>query len=183
MELGREYSTEDDLYQPILKLIKDRWVADEQFDQFAAEVTARGGRRSDGVWSRPDITVAAVTSYPYLPGKYLDIITFEIKPLHAVDVTAIYEALAHRRASTKSYVVCHVPDQKLPDLEGALDDMASEARRHGIGFIVVGDPRNYDSWDFREDAERNDADPARMNQFVQSQLSELMKDSILKWMK
>ena len=56
------YASEEALYPPIAKVLKERWIEDESFDYYTLEVTARGGRRPDGVMARPDITVAAMTS-------------------------------------------------------------------------------------------------------------------------
>lgn len=36
--------------------------------------------------------------------------TFEVKPSDAIDVTAVYEVLAHLRSATHAYVIFHVPD-------------------------------------------------------------------------
>jgi len=60
---------------------------------------------------RPDLVVASMTTLLYVPGKLFDVTTFEVKPLDRIEVTAVYEALAHRRASTRSYVWMHIPDE------------------------------------------------------------------------
>jgi len=51
-----------------------------------------------------------VRTYRYLPGKYMEVVTFEVKPFDAIDVKAVYEALAHLRSSTHAYVILHVPN-------------------------------------------------------------------------
>lgn len=177
------YPNEESLYSPMRETLQKRWIQDQQFDQSVVETTARGGRRADGIWARPDITCAAMTSYTYLPGKFLDIITFEVKPHFAVDLTAVYEALSHRRAATRSYVLLHVPDDKLEALEPAIADICDEASKHGIGVVVAGDPTEFDTWDFREDADRSEPDPVKVNKFIQTQLSQGTRDQILKWLK
>src|ERR1035441_4896420 len=74
------------------------------------EVTARQGRReTGGTWTRPDIVAAALRVFPHVPGKFFDLITFEVKPFDGIDVTAVFEALSHRRAATQAYVWLHVP--------------------------------------------------------------------------
>jgi hypothetical protein len=69
------------------------------------EITALGGSRPDGIWSRPDTTTVEIRTFEYVSGKHLDVNTFEIKSPDAVNVQAVYEALAHRRAATRSYVL------------------------------------------------------------------------------
>jgi hypothetical protein len=177
------FSTEESLYAPMLEVLEKRWVRDQPFDSSVVEITARGGRRPDGTWARPDLTCAAMTSYTFLPGKFLDVITFEVKPYSGVDLTAVYEALSHRRAATRSYVLLHVPDSKLAALQTVLSDICEEASRHGIGVVVAGSPGDFDTWDFREDAVRTEADPYRLNRFIQTQLSQGTRDQILKWLK
>ncbi|WP_321333175.1 hypothetical protein [Breoghania sp.] len=176
------FPEEKDLYDPMLAVIKDRWVLDQPFDQVLVEKTDRGGRRPDGIWTRPDITVAAMTSYTFVPGRHFDIVTFEIKHYSGLNVTAVYEALAHRRAATRSYVLVYVPDDQLEKFETpTLAEVVEEASRHGIGLIVAGDPTDFDTWDIREDAERLQPDPARLNIFIRNQLSEGTKDQIVRW--
>jgi hypothetical protein len=177
------YPSEASLYEPMRITLQSRWVQDQRFDQSVVESTARGGRRADGVWARPDLTCAAITSYTYVPGKFLDIVTFEVKPHFAVDLTAVYEALAHRRAATRSYVLLHVPDALLLALDQPITDICEEASKHGIGVIVAGDPTNFDTWNFREDAVRSEPDPSKVNIFIQTQLTQGTREQILKWLK
>jgi hypothetical protein len=176
------FPDESSLYDPMLAVIRDRWVLDQPFDQVLVEKTDRGGRRADGIWTRPDITVAAMTSYTYVPGRHFDIVTFEVKHYAGLNVTAVYEALAHRRAATRSYLLVYVPDDQIEAFETpTLAEIAEEANRHGIGLIIAGDPADFDTWDIREDADRLAPDPARLNAFIRNQLSEGTKDQIVRW--
>src|ERR1044072_1149451 len=105
--------TEDQLYDPVAKVLKDRWVKDNRFRASVVEVTAKQGKRdTGGKWCRPGVAVVAITSYVDVPGKHLDVATFEVKGNDFVDVTAVYEALAHRRAATPAYVIFHVHADK-----------------------------------------------------------------------
>lgn len=176
------YPDEESLYPPMFEVIKERWVQDQPFDQHLVENTDRGGRRRDGIWSRPDVTVAAMTSYTYVPGRHFDVITFEIKHHSGFNMTAVYEALSHRRAASRSYVLVFIPDDQLEAYENpVLSDVAEEANRHGIGLIVASDPSDFDTWDIREEATRVSPDPARMNTFIRNQLSEGTRDQIVRW--
>src|SRR5271157_3626730 len=102
-----------------------------------------------------------MTTYVYVPGRHFDVATFEIKAADWIDVTAVYEALAHRRAATRAYVILNVPEsqQQLSQVESLLDQVCDEAKRHGIGVIVVADASNYESWDERVEAVRGDPAP------------------------
>ncbi|MFG3601073.1 hypothetical protein [Micromonospora chersina] len=160
------------LYEPMRAVIARDWALDHRQDLLAVEITALGGSRPTGIWSRPDIVTVEVRTFEYVPGKYLDINTFEIKTSRAVSVQAVYEALAHRRAATRSYVLFHVPPDEAPRLEESIADVAAAARMHGIGVVTAGDPCNYATWEELEEAHRVEPNPERLNDFVAEQLSE-----------
>ena len=87
------------------------------------------------------MTVAAKKTYAYVPGIHFDIITFEIKHYSGFDVTAVYEALSHRRAATRAYVLVYIPDDQIHIYENpTLVEISEEASRHGIGLIVASVP-------------------------------------------
>ena len=177
-ESGREVPREADLYDPLKRVLEDAWVREQRLGkQTLVEVTAsQGSKNTGGKWSRPDIVVASLTTFPFLPQRHFDIVTFEVKTA-AVDLTAVYEALAHYRAATRSYVLAHIPhpiDQDLTRIE-------EEAQRHGIGFIVVEDPGNHSTWDTRFEATYREPSPHDLDAFIASQFSEWAKDEIRTW--
>jgi hypothetical protein len=155
-----------------------------RFRSHIVEVTARQGRRdTGGTWTRPDLVVAALRVFPHVPGKFFDLITFELKSLDGVDVTAVFEALAHRRAATQAYVWLHVPAGKesQDDIASVLDRVNEEARRHGVGLIVGADAADYSSWDVQLRAVRYEPDPEFLNEFIAQQLSALARDELAQW--
>lgn len=108
------------LYEVVARVLQNEWARDMRFRSHVVEVTARQGRReTGGTWTRPDIVVAALRVFPHVPGKFFDLITFELKAFDGVDVTAVFEALAHRRAATQAYVWLHVPNGAASDVVGA----------------------------------------------------------------
>jgi len=176
------FPTESSLYAPMLEVLRSRWVKDQPFEKVIVEDTSQGGRRADGTWARPDMTAVSATTYTYVPNKHFDVTTFEVKHHKGLNVTAIYEALAHRRAATRAYVLVYVPDDILDKLETpVLSDMLDEASRHGIGLIIAADPADFDTWDIREEASVFTPDPARMNNFIRTQLTEGTREEILRW--
>lgn len=176
------YPTERDLYPPMSKVILNDWAKDNRLDDLFVEITAhQGAKPTGGKWTRPDITVASYKTYPYVPGKHFDIITFEIKPCDGLDVTIIYEALGHRRAATRAYALAHVPDDKRQDFDPLIEEISQEAKRFGIGFIVAADPTNYDTWEELVEADRKEPDPERLNEFLASQVSQSLREQLNKW--
>jgi hypothetical protein len=178
-ETAIAFAREAELYEPMRRVIETAWAKDHKTDPIAVVVTAAQGRRqTGGRWTRPDIVSVAVKTFRYLPGKYLEIVTFEVKPADAWDVTAVYEALAHLRSATHAYVVLHVPDSRPADLEKTVDELCRVARSHGIGVIVAGDPSDYATWEEHEDAIRREPDPQLLDDFIAAQLSSDVKERI-----
>lgn len=173
--------SERELYEPMFKVIKADWSPDNGLDPVLAEITAQGGRRPDGKWTRPDITLASYKTYPYVPGRHFDLITFEIKPHDSLDVTVVYEALAHRRAATRSYAVLHVPPESQAALQEVVDEICLEAKRVGIGVIVAENPGDYQTWEELVEATRYEPDPQRMNDFLAKQVSQGFREKIITW--
>lgn len=174
-----EYLDEADLYEPMRKVIAGEWAKDHRADPVAVEITALQGRRSTGgKWSRPDITSVEVRTFSYVPGKFLEVVTFEVKPYYAISVQAVYEALAHRRTGTRAYVLLHVPARITTQIAEVIADIIAVARVHGVGLITAEDPSDYATWEDREDAQRFEPDPERLNEFISVQLTEKAKDAI-----
>lgn len=173
---------EDELYDPVAETLRSAWAKDMRYRDVILEVTARQGKRdTGGKWTRPDITMATMTTLLFVPGKLFEVVTFEIKPSNSIDVTAVYEALAHRRTASRSYVWLHVPDREAAD--EALEVIVDEAKRHGIGVIIASDPKAYDTWEELVEATRGDPDPQKLNDFITVQFSAGNKDELLKWMR
>jgi hypothetical protein len=192
-ELAQELSTEGpydqasaskerDLYEPVANVLQSSWSKDQGFRQHLVEITAsKGSKHTGGTWTRPDIVVVAFRIFPFLPGRYLDVITFEIKPKTWIDVTAVYEALAHRRAATQAYVWLHCPKEERALRAEVLERITEEAERHGVGVIVASSPAEATTWETLVDAERKEPDPEALNEFIDVQLSEPTKRELSLW--
>lgn len=179
---GEERIKEQTLYGPIAKVLEEHWVRDRRFESSIVQVTALQGRRlTGGKWSRPDVAVATLSTYPYVPGRHFDVVTFEIKPADALDVTAVYEALAHLRSATRAYVVAHVPDSEREALQEEVDEVALVAKTHGVGLIVLADPSDYNTWEDLAEAERTEPDPRRLNDFLATQFTPEQREKLVKW--
>jgi hypothetical protein len=177
-------ASEAELYEPVAKVLRGEWAKDMRFRSHVVEVTARQGRRdTGGTWTRPDIVVAALRVFPHVPGKFFDLVTFELKAFDGIDVTAVFEALAHRRAATQAYVWLHVPAgmESQDDTRALLERINEEARRHGVGLIVGADPADYSSWDVQLRAVRVEPDPEFLNEFIAQQLPTLARDELAQW--
>jgi hypothetical protein len=165
-----------DLYDPMREAIADGWSMDNRWEpgDFVVDVTGKQGSAATGKWARPDITFLGVRRYAFVPAKYFEVITFEVKPSDDFNVTCVYEALGHRRSATRSYALIHIPafdddfesKNPAPIYTKTLQDIVEEAKKHGIGVIVAQDPGNYDTWFELAEAIRAEPDPEKLNEFL-----------------
>lgn len=167
-----EFTDEKELYPPILEVLKGAWSLDERFQHIIVENTSsQGSRNTGGIWTRPDMVAVAVRVLQFHPGKHLDVVTFEVKRWQAASVTSVYEALAHRRAATRSYVWIWCPEHSRDDFAESLDRITEEAERHGIGVVLATEPKDYETWEFITDARRVEPDPELLNDFITQQIT------------
>lgn len=161
----RKYSKEHDLYPPMRAEIRLRWADEDPHDfiepnRFCAVLKTHGDKR--GRWGAPDITLIGGKTLPMLPGKFLDVVTFEIKP--DLDITGLYEALSHRTHATYAYLICHVKRKA-----AATEDVARftrEGLRTGIGVIFARQPEDYATWQELVPATRWTPDPEQLHEFI-----------------
>jgi hypothetical protein len=174
---------EEALYEPIAKILEERWVRERRFENSIVHVTALQGRKPTGKWSRPDVAIATVSTYPWVPGRHFDVITFEVKPSDAIDLTSVYEALAHLRSATQAYVVLHVPDDQRENLQPQIEEVMLVARQHGVGVITFENPDDFETWETLVEAERSQPDPRRLNDFLALQFTQEKREKLLRWLK
>ena len=178
-------SAERSLYEPLLKAIESGWAKEKNLGpQTAAHITAHKGRLdTGGKWTRPDIIVATYKTFTLTPEKRFDLISFEVKPGDALDVTGVYEALAHRRAATFSYTLVHVTEAKQKDEKvlKKLNAAIAEASRFDVGLIVAADPNDHDTWDEKVEAVRDDPGSEALEAFLKLQTSSDFQNRIKSW--
>jgi hypothetical protein len=165
-----KYRNEADLYPPVHKTLAVSWVKNYAIEDFVSQVTAQqGSRTTGGKWTRPDITLFAVRIYPFIPGKSVELITFEVKPLYAYGVDGVFETASHSAFAHRSYLLLYVPkDYDDQDVLGRLD---KESERFGIGLITFEDPTDWDTFNIRVEAEHKTPDPSELCSFVNVQLT------------
>ncbi len=172
---------EIDLYTPALEQLTQHWAQHRQLEQCYCEITAQQGRRdTGGSWSRPDITVVGYKKYEYIPDKYLEVFSFEIKDSNDISIKGVLEALAHREAATRSYVIYHTDGKPLSDYQEAIR-IEEIAARHGIGVYIAQNIADFNSWEEMVTAPRVSPDPDTLELFIKRTLSETAKTRLRKW--
>ncbi|MCY3745106.1 MAG: hypothetical protein OXH05_02650 [Acidobacteria bacterium] len=179
--IPQEEVSESDLERPMWHEIKTRWARARRYTLCEAKITARLGRKPTGRWSRPDITLLGGRNYPNLPGgKFLDVVTFEIKPWFWLE--GVYEALAHQRRANLSYLICFNAGQwGVPQDHRDSIAVQREAERQGVGLIVAPEADHFETWDERVEPTRFDPDPHDLDEFLQEQVGELL-DALHTWL-
>ena len=161
-----------DLYAPMKRELEERWAAQPGREYYPPpgrylRVLVNQGENK-GTWTRPDLTLVGGKTLPYLPGKFLDVVTFEVK--FWPDLKGLYEALAHRRRATHSYVV-YFPRGKDHNWEPHAEDVAritTEALRYGIGVLLARQEDDFASWKELVEPNKNETDPQMLHSFLTS---------------
>lgn len=176
----KRYPPERLLYEPCRKVITEFWVKDNNLEvrKTFVEVTAHQGRKATGgKWTRPDITVVTVRSYPFIPTKIVDIISFEIKPANDTDVKGVFETASHTKFAHKSYLAIHLPSVETSDM--ARLRLQEECERFGVGLIFFEKPDNWTTYDIVLEPKRQNPAPEDINSFISQQISRKGQQEIL----
>jgi len=98
------YDAESDLYNPVMDCL-EKWSKEVNLSNYFIEKTAnQGSRKTGGMWTRPDIVIINVESFQYVPNRYLELMTFEVKPSDAWEISSVFETAAHSRFASRSYL-------------------------------------------------------------------------------
>jgi hypothetical protein len=170
--------TEASLYEPFHAAIRNGYTKDNRLKRFITELTAHQGRRATGgKWTRPDLTLIAVRTYQFTPGKRIEVITFEVKPDLDGALEGVYEALAHSAFAHRSYLAVDTRDFK--DVDEVPDDrIVQECTRHGVGYIAFEDVADYDTYEIVCPAKLKEPDPEEVDNFIKKQISQQNQDEL-----
>ncbi len=171
---------ERDLYAPLKGSIEGKWIKRFALDDVLVDEThSRGSKDTGGTFTRPDITAVGIRSYVYLP-KRLEIVTFEIKPSEALSIMGVLEAIAHREAAHRAYVMFATSRVNFETAaEG--ERIIELAQKYGVGIVLTEKPDDVESWEIMLDAIRHEPDPARLDRFLADLPGDNMKKQLSKW--
>lgn len=173
-------SKEKDLYAPLKASIEKKWINRFALDDVLVDEThSRGSKDTGGTFTRPDITAVGIRSYVYLP-KRLEVVTFEIKPVEAVSIMGVLEAIAHRESAHRSYVI-YATSRVTFDAATDGDRIVELAQKYGVGIILTEHLDDVESWEIVLDAIRHEPDPARLDRFLSDLPGDNMRKQLSKW--
>ncbi len=171
---------EKDLYPRLKVSIEEKWIQRFALDDVLVDEThSRGSKDTGGAFTRPDITAAGIRRYRYLK-PLLEIVTFEIKPPEAVNIMGVLEAIAHREAAHRAYVLYATSPANFESANES-DRIMELAQKYGVGVVLVEEPEAVESWEILLDAIRHEPDPARLDRFLNDLPSERIRNELLKW--
>ena len=128
-------------------------------------------------WSRPDFTLLSARPLPFLSDVQLDVHSFELKAENGISDRAVFEALAHRRFTNFSHLICHLP--KKSKLESRWDGIRKLCKEHGIGLIRIYDPAKPSEWEILTEPDRKEKEAAVIDKFLRERLQETQRKEIL----
>lgn len=172
---------EDDYYQCVEKLLKEHYnnrLGDG--GRFLVSKTARRNTKIEGRWTRPDFTVVANRKFPYIKESEFDIITFEVKRPKDCGVLAVFEALAHNTAATRSYVFFPISEREF-DKTPQAERIREECIRHGVGLFLVNDDYKLSEACLEIESRKKQLNPEKCSQFLQSVLDPTSLSKITTW--
>ncbi len=165
----KRYRKERDLYEPFRMALAEFWSKDQGIKQFVvADTSSQGSKQTGGMWTRPDATLVAVRSFEYVPGKFLEVVSFELKKSGDIGVNGVYEAASHSAFAHRSYLAAHNPTN-VPDPE-VLDRVRSECERFGVGLILFEDPANWGTYSTEVEARQQTPPPQTIDSFIRTQI-------------
>lgn len=171
---------ERDLYPSLKKSIESKWINRFALDDVIVDEThSRGSKDTGGTFTRPDITIAGIRRYVYLP-KRLEIVTFEVKTSDSITIMGVLEAIAHREAAHRAYVIYATLRTNFEEAIEA-ERIIELAQKYGVGIVLAEQPEAVESWEILIDAVRHEPDPARLDRFLNDLPSADMKKQLSKW--
>lgn len=170
------------LLEGVEKALRE-WMNGQPFTERLLAVTASQGRRdTGGTWTRPDLVVVGVYISPYLPSKHLEVHTFEVKAADGDWFRGVFEALAHSRAATHSYLVVHAgtEDQASGD---RWDRVRGECLRLGVGLIRFSKADDLSTYTFDVQPVRQVPDAVDLHRFIAAQLGDGDRERVQTWVR
>ncbi len=174
---------ESTLYEPFCRTVGKQYASSNPEVQYISEASAnQGARTTGGKWTRPDVKIVTVLSFDFIPGKWVEIITYELKPKNDFGITGVFEAAAHRAFANKSYLAIQVEKDKDGDLDSDEDfvRLRRECDRLGVGLTTFEDPDDWETFTEHIPPKPNTPDPAEMNKFINAQINDENKNKLKK---
>lgn len=174
---------EENFYKAINYSIYNLWKKEKfQENEYYIENTSRVDSKIAGPWTRPDLTLVSYRRYPWTIGEEFDVVSFEVKKPETSNVLAVFEALSHRTAATRSYAVFPIDENTWESSDPAqAARVRDECSKHGVGLILVEKIFENPTAKHVIRAQRNEIDHEKCSDFLQAVMSSNGKNKIATW--
>lgn len=174
---------EAEFYDPIAVWLRSCWAPRESLREPLIEITANQGRRqTGGLWSRPDLVVVGICAYPFVPGKNLDLSTFEFKKNLEEGIAGVYESAAHSAFAHRSFLVMRL-EYEADSTNELYTRIINECERFGLGLITLLDAEEWGTYRTVVEAKPRSPATGLMNRFIGTQISEAGRHQLLLMLK
>jgi len=153
---------EKDLYKPFLSVVQNDMAQERRFNRypFVAEETAYQRNPKGGRYQAPDITIALLKSYLFVPRRDLEIICFELKRDGAWDESSVLEAAGHTRFAHHCYLAIQTSYPEVSDAEKEKFQRVLKAcRNFKVGLLTFSKVEDYETYEFHLQPQKADFDP------------------------
>lgn len=182
--LLREFNLQERYFYPAaMQAIDGYWQGNTTpEDRYFLEKTANLNSRVSGRWTLPDFVLVSRKTFPWTVGVEFDIVTFEVKAPEECNVIAVFEALAHSRSATRSYVVFPVDPLSWEKADAAqAQRIKDECSRHGIGLLFIENAAKKPRAVPLIKAQKKNIDHMSADQFLEAILPASRKSTISGW--
>lgn len=161
------------IYSDVARIIRDHWGPKELgLRNIDTIMTSRGGTRSEGVWSHPDMVVAADPARRESQQEPRRLHAIEVETAAGFDLRSIYQAHAQGRGANYSWVFGNTT----PGVERAdWDRVLWTAEELGIGLVAFEKPHAYGTYRVHLVAEHRRPTADEREAFLQRTMSSLVR--------
>jgi hypothetical protein len=170
---GRERMSSNGLYADVARVIASYWGPRElRLRNISTMITAQSGRRGSGVWTHPDLVVAADPARRASQDEPRRTHAIEVETADGFDLRSVYQAHAQGRGADYSWVFGNKdPGVDPPDW----DRVCWTADELGVGLVTFDRPGAYGTWQTHLTARHNEPDRDERESFLNLVLGDALR--------
>jgi hypothetical protein len=173
---------EQDLYPPVKDALLGWWNRENEINNFLCETIANREKKNRGRWTVPDLIIASIESYEYIPGKTFTLYSFEVKTEENVDVASVFQTAAHKAFAHKCFLIVGLAKNPSDSSQERMDVVAEKCKLFGVGLMSFEYPKPIETLEVIVEPKRESPDSKDVNDFLKRVLSESSK-ALLRSMK
>jgi len=165
------------LYPDILKIIEGPWALSRNHVEENSFACITAYAKVPGKWRNPDLSMVSIVGYDFIPGKTMELTTFEVKPNGGFSVEGIFETASHLVFGHRSFLMIQDKD-KQRDADPNFARLLTLLPRFGVGLVLFEDPGNYATYEIIAEAEYKTPAPSAVSEFIKYSFPEDMQHKI-----